>query len=85
MPVLLELFSGTGSMGNAFRQIGWEVISADINPETIATINLDVRELTAEMVGQPDLMWASPVCTEYSRARTTAKTPRDLEWTDSLV
>ena len=30
-------------------------------------------------------MWASPDCTQYSRARTTAKTPRDLIRADRLV
>jgi hypothetical protein len=86
MRVLLELFSGTGSVGRAFRQQGeWEVISVDINPDTIASIHADVRDLTPEMVGNVDLIWASPVCTEYSRARTTAKTPRNLVWADSLV
>ena len=31
------------------------------------------------------MVWASPICTHYSRARTTAKTPRDFVWADSLV
>ena len=29
-----------------------------------------------------DCIWASPPCTEYSIARTTAKTPRNLELAD---
>ncbi len=85
MPVLLELFSGTGSIGRAFRQEGWEVISVDIDKDVIASIHIDVRLLTPEMVGNVDLVWASPVCKDFSRARTRANTPRDLEWADSLV
>jgi hypothetical protein len=85
MPILLELFSGTGSMGRAFRQLGWEVISVDIDPDAIASIHIDVRLLTPEMVGNVDLIWASPVCAAYSRARTNARTPRDFQWADSLV
>jgi hypothetical protein len=86
MPILLELFSGTGSIGRAFRAKGWEIISIDIDPKTDCTICMDVRDLTpAQLPAHPDLIWASPVCTHFSRARTTAKTPRDLEWADSLV
>ncbi len=85
MPILLELFSGTGSMGRAFRQLGWEVISVDIDTDAIASIHIDVRLLTPEMVGNVDLIWASPVCAAYSRARTNATTPRDFQWADSLV
>jgi len=86
MPILLELFSGTGSMGRAFRARGWEVISIDIEPKTNCDICMDVRDLTPrQLPAHPDLIWASPVCCHFSRARTTAKTPRDLEWADSLV
>ena len=35
--------------------------------------------------GHWDVIWASPDCTQYSRARTTARKPRDLEGADKLV
>ena len=33
MPVLLELFSGTGSVGNVARDLGWTVMSLDMNED----------------------------------------------------
>ncbi len=48
----------------------------DVDTDVIASIHIDVRMLTPEMVGNVDLIWASPVCKDYSRARTNAKTPR---------
>ena len=84
---LLELFSGTGSIGDAFREEGWEVVSLDINPKSKATIITDIRtwNYKADDVGEFDVIWASPCCTHYSCARRNAKTPRNLEWADSLV
>ena len=42
MPRLLELFSGTGSVGRAFGELGWEVISLDLDPGAELTICADV-------------------------------------------
>ena len=85
-PHLLELFSGTGSIGKVFRAAGWRVTSVDCEPRFGPTICCDVLQLEPGMVqGSVDLIWASPPCTHYSIARTTAKTPRDLEGSDRLV
>jgi hypothetical protein len=86
MPVLLELFAGTGSIGRAFEARGWRVISVDIDPHTNPDICMDVRDLTlSHLSHHPDLIWASPVCQHYSSARTRARTPRDFIFADSLV
>ena len=39
---LLELFSGTGSVGRVFRELGWEVVSVDNDPRACADITDDV-------------------------------------------
>ena len=84
--VLLELFSGTGSVGRAFRALGWEVFSVDIDAAAKPTLVANVLDLQLDALPpRVDCIWASPPCTHYSRARTKAKTPRDLEGSDALV
>ena len=85
-PVLLELFSGTGSVGRAFRALGWEVFSVDIDSSTKPTLLANVLDVQLNLLPpRVDCIWASPPCTHYSCARTKAKTPRDLEGSDALV
>ncbi len=86
MPRLLELFSGTGSIGKAFREAGWEVVSLDMDPKARATITADFMEWSWCEFGTThfDSIWASPPCTEYSVAKTTGK-PRDMEKADKIV
>jgi hypothetical protein len=86
MKLLLELFCGTHSIGREVHREGWEVYSVDTDPACNATWTGDVRDFDpATLPRRPDLIWASPCCTHYSKARTKAKTPRDLVWADSLV
>ena len=89
MPLLLELFSGTGSIGRAFAAQGWDVISVDCDRRAHATIRADVSqfEVSRELRGRTvDCIWASPPCTNYSIARTRKRsTAEELEFSDSLV
>ena len=86
MPILLELFSGTGNVGRAFRDRGWDVFSVDIDPRANPTLVADVMDLTPDdLPGRDDCSWASPPCTHYSVARSRARTPRDLDGSDALA
>ena len=84
---ILELFSGTGSVGKAFASAGWEVASLDSDPKTDANIHESILtwDFTTYPPGYFDAIWASPCCTHYSCARRGAKTPRNLALADSLV
>ena len=84
---LLELFCGTQSVGKAFKKQGWDVVSLDLNPKAGATITADILtwDYTVFEKGSFDFVWASPPCTFYSIARTTARSPRNLELADSIV
>ena len=58
----------------------------DIDATTNPTLVADVLDLHLHRLPtQVDCIWASPPCTHYSRARTKAKTPRDLEGSDAIV
>ena len=81
---LLELFSGTGSIGRAFEAAGWTVTSVDLEPKFRPTICCDVLDLDVAQLPKVDLVWASPVCTMYSPARSRGG-PRDLEGSDKMV
>ena len=85
MPRLLELFSGTGSVGRAYKALGWEVVSLDIEGSPDIKTDILDWDFRTYAPGHFDAIHASPPCTQYSCARTNAKTPRDLEGADAIV
>ena len=78
----MELFSGTKSVGKVAEQLGYEVTSLDLKD---ADINIDILNWDYYQY-QPnhfDVIWASPPCTEYSRALTTRV--RKIEEANNIV
>ena len=66
--LLLELFSGTGSVGKKARKRGYDVISVDVDERCGCDYTCDVRKLPYKTLPTPDFVWASPPCTTYSYA-----------------
>ena len=66
----LKLFSGTGLVGRAFAELGWEVTSLDLDPRAEATICADVCGWEPMPMFAQDMIWALPPCAEYNRALT---------------
>lgn len=69
---VLELFSGTGKISQAFAARGHEVFRVDWNTSFDAELHCDISKLTAQEIiekfGKPDVVWASPDCTTFSVA-----------------
>ena len=70
---VLELFCGTKSISNAFKERGHEVYTVDWENGFAPDLAIDIEELTEDRIkelcgGVPDVIWASPDCTTYSVA-----------------
>jgi len=70
---VLELFSGTHSVGKVCKEKNWEVISLDLKD---ADINCDVMNWDYKQypVGHFDIIWASPPCNTFSKLQDALKT-----------
>ena len=81
---ILELFKGTGSFSKVAKARGHECFTIDIdkqfNPDLVADIlTLGINEVPFE----PDVIWASPPCTEYSHAKRRGV--RDIDGANRIV
>ena len=95
---VLELFSGSGSVGKVCKLLGYECVSVDIEFE--ATHKVDILEFDYKQYkpDEFDIVWGSPPCTYYSSLQKTwigkqkkdgiytiEKFNNDLEYSDKLV
>jgi site-specific DNA-cytosine methylase len=74
---ILELFSGTGSVGKVARDKGWEVVSLDLNNADI-NINILDWEYTIYNSGYFNIVWASPPCESFSAYQNAIKTKQQI-------
>ena len=64
---VLELFSGTGSVGKVCKKKGWDVVSVDLLLP--ADHQIDIMEFNYKQYESFDIIWASPPCTNYSNLK----------------
>ena len=83
----LELFAGTQSFTKGVKHLysDAECITVDILPKFSPTVVADILQFDYQQYqeGQFDIIWCSPPCTEYSKAKTRGE--RNLTLADSLV
>jgi len=81
---VLELFSGTGSFSKVCREFGWKTFEIDNNSNFNPDLCKDILDLKLnEIPFKPDIIWASPPCTEYSKAKSRGQ--RDIEGANKLI
>lgn len=83
----LELFAGTQSFSKAVVRYDptSTVVTVDMLPRFSPTVLTDIRtwDYTQYPAGSFDVVWCSPPCTEYSKAKTVGE--RDLSGADAIV
>ncbi len=67
---VLELFSGTGSIGKVCKQLDWEVVSVDLLLPAVHQIDIMDFDYKQYDKDEFDIIWASPPCTEYSNLQS---------------
>ena len=90
MSRMLDLYSGLGGASEAFLQAGWDVLRIDNNKLLKDVPNTIMADLTDNDLAlnahwyQPDVIWASPPCLDFSQgynapAPTAKRNGEDFE------
>lgn len=78
---VLELFSGTGSISNAFERRGHKTFRVDWSDEFNPDLCIDIEKLTADRIvklfGYPDVVHLSPDCATFSVAAISKHRRKD--------
>ena len=80
---VLELFSGTRSVGKLCDAIGWESVSVDMILPADHQCDIMLFDYKQYPKDHFDVVWASPPCTEYSKAKSRGV--RDIEGANKIV
>lgn len=84
---IIEFFCGNKSFTNTARQRGHQCFTTDINPKVIPNLCIDILNFKIEMLPEefrnPDMIWFSVECTEYSHAKRRGI--RDLNKADGFT
>lgn len=78
--IILDLCGGTGSWSKPYKNAGYDV-RVITHPHYDVFDYAEYKDFIKDIVG----ILAAPTCTMFSLARTTARTPRDLEGGFKLV
>ena len=81
---ILELFSGTESFSKVAEARGHKVFTIDNDSKFNPDLCKDILKLELKNIPfKPDVIWASPPCTEYSRAKRNGN--RDIKGANKNV
>lgn len=70
---VLELFSGTGSVGKCCKELGWDVVSVDMilpADHQVDIMDFDYKQYSKD---EFDIVWGSPPCQSYSNLQNSWK------------
>lgn len=86
--IILDLCGGTGSWSKPYKDAGYDVRVITLPDYSVTDVFMDLDTIKFNhQAGGEDMeinvknifgIFAAPPCTMFSRARTTAKTPRDF-------